>query len=95
MTLFSQTSVEDSNWNLYHSYQNATRCVAHNGLVYGVLSGNLISYDTETEEVRLFSSLNGLGSKGIYDIAYSDAHDCLVVLYEDYHIDYILNYHIL
>ena len=89
MTLFSQTSVEDSNWNLYLSYQNATRCVAHNGLVYGVLSGNLISYDTETEEVRLFSSLNGLGSKGIYDIAYSDAHDCLVVLYEDYHIDLV------
>ena len=67
--LFSQTAAEDSNWNLYLSYQNSSRCVVHGDIVYGVLSGNLISYDTETEEVRQFSSLDGLGSKGIYDIA--------------------------
>lgn len=88
-SLFSQTAAEDSNWNLYLSYQNASRCVVHGDIVYGVLSGNLISYDSETEEVRQFSSLDGLGSKGIYDIAYSQTHDCLVVLYEDYHIDLV------
>lgn len=86
---FAQGSFEDSKWKLYLSYQKATHCTVAGDLIYAITNGNLVSYNSETEEVRHYSSFDGLGSKGIFDISYSAQEKCLVVLYNDSHVDLI------
>lgn len=74
-------------WTNHLSYRHADCCEAADGLVFGVFNGNLLSYDEESTEVRLFAKNDGLGSKGIVSIGYSSTLKRLVVLYEDNTVD--------
>lgn len=80
-----------SDWTLHLSYHNAQRCATAGHLVYTVTNGNLYAYDTRSGQVRYYNQLDGMGSKGIKDIGYSPEHDCLVIVYEDFHIDLLVN----
>lgn len=83
----AEASIVDS-WTAYFSYYEATDAVEADGVVYAVMSGNLLSYDTETTEVRTYDRLNSdLSSKGIVHIGYSATQHTLVILYADGNID--------
>ena len=82
---------DDSNWTFHLAYHQATRSVASGNRVFVVANGNLYSYDLRNDEVRHFTPSDGMGSKSIVDIGYSDSHECLVVLYEDLHVDLLLD----
>ena len=81
----AQTSSAD--WNDYLSYRHADLCEMADGLAFGVFGGNLLSYDPQTDEVRLYSKNDGLGGKGIIALAYSTAAKALVLLYSDGKVD--------
>ncbi|MBP3228273.1 MAG: hypothetical protein J6M53_05755 [Bacteroidaceae bacterium] len=74
-------------WKNYLSYRRADRCEAVGDVVYGVFGGNLLSCDTQTGEVRLFSKTDGLGAKGIVATGYSAAVKRLVLVYDDATVD--------
>lgn len=80
---------DDGNWTLHLSYRNATRCATAGDWVYVLMNGNLSARHLRTDEVRYFSPQDGLGSKGIVDIAYSAECKCLVAVYEDFQVDLI------
>ena len=82
---FAQTSEAD--WTNYLSYRHADQCEVAGDLVFGVFGGNLLSYDTQTDEVRLYSKNDGLGSKSITAIAYHQDLKSLVLVYQDGMVD--------
>lgn len=74
-------------WTTYLSYCYATRSITAGQMVYALYDGNLLSYDTESTEVRLFSRTDGLSGKYINYVAYSERYRCLVIAYADGNID--------
>lgn len=85
LALTAQTVYSD--WTSHLSYRHADRCEVAGDLVYGVFGGNLLSYDSQTDEVRLFSKNDGLGGKNIVALAYSTPMKTLVLLYSDGVVD--------
>lgn len=83
----AKASTIDS-WTNYFSYYDATEVVEVDGVLYSVMSGNLMSYDTKTTEVRYIDRVNnGLSSKGIKLMGYSETQHALVLVYLDGNID--------
>lgn len=75
-------------WSNYFSYYDATDVIEVDGVLYSIMSGNLMAYDTRTTEVRHIDSiLCGLSSKGIKFMGYSDSQHTLVLVYLDGNID--------
>jgi len=74
-------------WNYYLAYQNATQVCPVGQMVYGLFDGNLLSYDTKTEEVHLFSRNDGLTGKNIIHMAYCAPAKALFLVYDDLGID--------
>lgn len=80
-------SFSQSLWTNHLSYRHADHIEAAGNIIYGVFSGNLLSYDSATGEVRLFSKDDGLGGKGITAISYAAAGKKIILLYDDGLID--------
>lgn len=75
-------------WTNYFSYYDATEVIEADGMLYSIISGNLMSYDLKTTEVRHIDRIsNGLSSKGIKLMGYSDTQHTLVIVYNDGNID--------
>ena len=74
-------------WQLYLSYYIATKNVTAGSMVYSLMNGNLLSYDTEDGEVRTYDHLNTLSDIGITHIAYSKEADKLIIVYGSSNID--------
>lgn len=83
----AKASTIDS-WTNYFSYYDATEVIEANGVLYSIMSGNLMAYDLDTEEVRYIDRIScGLSSKGIKFMGYSDTQRALVIVYLDGNID--------
>lgn len=74
-------------WRLYLSYQIATKSASSGSIIYSLMNGNLLSYDTEDGEVRTYDHLGVLSDVGIAHIAYSKEADRLLIVYSNSNID--------
>ena len=68
-------------WRMYLSYQIATKSV------YALMNGNLLSYDTEDGEVRVYDHMGILSDVRIADIAYSEEAGSLLIVYSNCNVD--------
>jgi len=74
-------------WRMYLSYYNATQSAVSGSIVYSLMNGNLLSYDTEDGEVRTYDHLDVLSDVGIAHIAYSKEAHKLIIVYSNSNID--------
>lgn len=74
-------------WNIFLAYHDATYNIPVGTTVYSLHSGNLLEYDTQTTEVRLYSKLTGLSDRNIACIGYSADCKNLVIVYDSGNID--------
>ncbi len=81
------TAQQLGTWRMYLSYQIATKSDVGGSIIYSLMNGNLLSYDTEDGEVRTYDRLNTLSDICITHIAYSKEAKKLLIVYEDSNID--------
>lgn len=74
-------------WQLHLAYHDPENIVAVGTSLYVVMNGNLLVFDTQDLSVKTIDKSDGLSSKGIEDIAWSDTQKCLVILYDDNNVD--------
>ncbi len=74
-------------WRMYLSYQIATKSDVSGSIIYSLMNGNLLSYDTEDGEVRTYDHLNELSDVNIAHIAYSKEAGKLLIVYSNSNID--------
>lgn len=87
ITLISTAQTSSSDWSNYLSYRHADRCEVVGDQVFGVFGGNLLAYDTQTSEVRLYAKNDGLGGRNIVALGYHRGEKALVLVYEDGMVD--------
>lgn len=87
LAMLSDAVAGIGDWNIYLAYHDATYNIPVGNTVYSLHSGNLLEYDTETTEVRLYSKLTGLSDRNIVAIGYSTACHMLVLVYDNGNID--------
>lgn len=78
-------------WTLHKAYRNATAATVAGQTVYALYDGNLLAYDTATEEVRLLSKTTGLSDRHISIMARSESARCLVLAYDNGNIDLLFD----
>ena len=83
----SAAAQEIGKWRMYMSYQIATKSVMGGSVIYSLMNGNLLSYDTEDGEVRTYDRLGELSDVSISHIAYSKEARKLIIVYENSNID--------
>lgn len=74
-------------WQVYPSYQIATRNVVVGSSVYSLMNGNLLRYDIEDQSVKLYDNYNDLNDFQIRSIAYSEEAKRLILVYKNGNID--------
>ena len=91
LTISPAAAQTDDNWRLHPSYHNVTKSVAVDDLVYMVTNGNLCSYNTVTGDTRYYTRIDGMSGHGIFDIEWSPDQECLVILYNNFQIDLLVD----
>ena len=81
------TAQQLGQWQLYLSYQIATKSAVSGSTIYSLMNGNLLSYDTEDGEVRTYDHLGVLSDAGIAHIAYSKEARKLLIVYHNCNVD--------
>lgn len=76
-------------WKLYLSYHNSIKNVVAGDMIYSVMDGNFLSYNTKDTEVRTYDTQNLLNDIKITHINYSKEAKKLIVVYENSNIDLI------
>ena len=74
-------------WRMYLSYHIATKSDVGGSIVYSLMNGNLLSYDTDDGEVRTYDQLTALSDVGISHIAYSREAHKLLIVYSNSNVD--------
>lgn len=88
LALSPARALDIDSWKNYFAYRDATEVVEADGVLYAILNGNLMAYDTKTTEVRYIDRITaGLSSKGITFLGYSPTENALVIVYPDGNID--------
>ena len=87
LLLSTATAQQLGTWHLYLSYYTATQNVAADGMVYSLMNGNLLSYDTEDGEVVTYDNMGVLNGGTITYIAYCKEAKRLLIAYDDCNID--------
>lgn len=81
------TAQQLGTWRMYLSYYIATKSEVSGNIVYSLMNGNLLSYDTEDGEVRTYSHLDVLNDVNIAHIAYSKEAGKLLIVYSNSNVD--------
>ncbi len=88
MSALSSKATSIDSWTTYFSYYDATDVIEGDGMVYAIMSGNVLSYDLKTNEVhqidKLYSSLSDMNVKFL---GYSNSQHTLVIIYSNGNID--------
>lgn len=87
MLCLSAAAEQIGTWKLYLSYQIATKSATGGSIVYSLMNGNLLSYDTEDGEVRTYDHMGVLSDASISHIAYSKEAGKLLIVYANSNID--------
>lgn len=91
LTVAPAAAQTDEDWRLHLSYHNATKAVAVGDVVYLVTNGNLCAYNTTTGNTRHYTRRDGMSGRDIFDIAWSQDQECLVIVYNDFQIDLLVD----
>ena len=83
----SATAQQLGTWRMYMSYQIATKSAVNGSIIYSLMNGNLLSYDTEDGEVRTYDHLNKLNDINITHIAFSKEAGKLLIVYDNSNVD--------
>ncbi|MBR5394257.1 MAG: regulator [Bacteroidaceae bacterium] len=83
----SVTAQQLGSWRMFPSYQIATKSTTCGSMIYSLMNGNLLSYDTEDGEVRTFDHLETLSDVSISHIAYSKEAGRLLIVYNNCNVD--------
>ena len=81
------TAQQLGSWRMYLSYHIATKSETSGSIIYSLMNGNLLSYDTEDGEVRTYDHMGILSDVNIAYIAYSKEADKLLIVYSNSNID--------
>lgn len=76
-------------WRLYNSYTNITKVEPFGNYIFVLCDGNLFSYNTTEHSVAEHNKLTGLTSQNIINIAACKTAKKLLIIYEDYTIDFL------
>ena len=76
-------------WRLYNSYTNITKVEPLGNYIFVICDGNLFSYNTTDHSVAEHNKLTGLTSQNIINIAACKTAKKLLIIYEDYTIDFL------
>lgn len=81
------TAQQLGTWHMYLSYQIATKSDVSGSIIYSLMNGNLLSYDTEDCEIRTYDLLNALNDVNISHIAYCKDAGKLLIVYSNSNVD--------
>lgn len=70
-------------WEGHFSYYNISEVVQGNGKIYASAENAIFSYDTQTNELRTITTINGLSGETISTISYSEIYELLIIGYEN------------
>lgn len=88
VTSFAAFPQSTGNWDILPVYGGQADALVHGwNAVYCLVSGNLFSLNTRTDEMRHHSSLNGLNDVQIERIAYNADKGYLVIVYNSSNVD--------
>lgn len=88
ISTFSAFPQSTGNWDILPVYGGQADALVHGrNAVYCLVSGNLFSLNTRTDEMRHHSSLNGLNDVQIERIAYNMEKGYLVIVYNSSNVD--------
>ena len=76
-------------WRLYNSYTNITKVEPFGNHIFVLCDGNLFSYNATDHSVAEHNKLTGLTSQNIINIAACKTAQKLLIVYEDYTIDFL------
>ena len=76
-------------WNVYPAYADITDIQPAGNTVFVLSSGNLFSYHLHDNSVKTYGKGHGLSDAGITLISWCDQAKKLVVIYDNYNIDFI------
>ena len=76
-------------WNVYPAYADITDIQPAGNTVYVLSSKNLFSYHLSDNSVKTYGKGHGLSDAGITHIAWCDQAKKLVVIFDNYNIDFI------
>lgn len=76
-------------WRLYNSYTNITKVEPFGNYIFALCDGNLFSYNTTDHSIAEHNKLTGLTSQNIINIAACKTAKKLLIIYEDYTIDFL------
>lgn len=74
-------------WTFFGAYHNSLQNIPVGDVVFTLCDGCLFSYSPSDEEVRTYDKPSGLSDADISQIAYSEAENCLVIVYSNSDID--------
>jgi len=74
-------------WKTYPAFQNATLVTETPNYVFAVYDGSLLSLNPEDNEVRTYSSNEGLNGNTIILMTYNKSVNALILVYSDFNID--------
>ncbi len=80
-------SAAHGDWKVYASYHNAEKAVGMGGRIYVLSYGGLFSYDPEDTSVETYDKATVLSDHGIFDIAFCELTNELVIVYTNGNID--------
>lgn len=81
------TAQQLGSWRMYLSYHIATKSETSGSIIYSLMNGNLLSYDTEDGEVRTYDHMDVLSDVNIAHIAYSKEAGKLLIVYKNSNVD--------
>lgn len=70
-------------WTGHFSYYNIKKVVKGNNKIFGVADNAIFSFDTQTNQLKEYTTINGLSGETISTIYYSEAYQLMVVGYEN------------
>ena len=76
-------------WNVYPAYADITDIQPAGNTVYVLSSKNLFSYHLSDNSVKTYGKGHGLSDAGITHIAWCEQAKKLVVIFDNYNIDFI------
>lgn len=85
-----QAHAGDGKWQDYLSFVKAVRVADAGDKVFCATDGGLFYVDLETNSINKISTEDGLNDVGIRNIAWSDRHRLLLVIYNNSNIDLIM-----
>ena len=82
LTVFAQTDYSAS-WEDFYSYNNVKDFVKVNNVIYALSDNAVFTYNTSSQEINKFSSIQGLSGETTSSIYYSTSFKRLVIGYQN------------